>query len=254
MSMQYELSGLRRQAFTLIELLVVIAVIAILAAILFPVFARARENARRSACQSNLKQIGLGVLQYTQDYDEKLPINYGSNSANGSDPVDVFPYYEAQANAQMCWIVSVQPYVKSWQLFACPAAAKWTDTSWTDGIPTTISDTNYNGNGVIFHSISPIYVSASQSLATIPNSASIIMVQEYAQRTCDASIRPNSSNATQYKNVLISGQSQIHFDGSNFLFCDGHVKWRKKTTLTAREFGINSDDPAPATGPYTADF
>jgi prepilin-type N-terminal cleavage/methylation domain-containing protein len=63
----------KKRAFTLIELLVVIAIIAILAAILFPVFARARENARRSSCQSNLKQIGLGVLQYTQDYDETLP-------------------------------------------------------------------------------------------------------------------------------------------------------------------------------------
>ena len=60
-----------KSGFTLIELLVVIAIIAILAAMLFPVFARARENARRSSCQSNLKQIGLGLLQYSQDYDER---------------------------------------------------------------------------------------------------------------------------------------------------------------------------------------
>ena len=68
-------SGRRRinAAFTLIELLIVIAIITILAAILFPVFARARENARRSACQSNLKQLGLGIAQYTQDYDERYP-------------------------------------------------------------------------------------------------------------------------------------------------------------------------------------
>src|SRR4028118_1774787 len=67
-------AGISRSGFTLIELLVVIAIIGILASILFPVFARARENARRSSCQSNLKQIGLGILQYTQDYDEKLPL------------------------------------------------------------------------------------------------------------------------------------------------------------------------------------
>ena len=64
----------KRSGFTLIELLVVIAIIAILAAILFPVFARARENARRTSCVSNLKQIGLGIMQYTQDYDERYPL------------------------------------------------------------------------------------------------------------------------------------------------------------------------------------
>ena len=74
-----------KKAFTLIELLVVIAIIAILAAILFPVFARARENARRASCQSNLKQIGLGLIQYSQDYDEQLtPAWSGSNTFPGT--------------------------------------------------------------------------------------------------------------------------------------------------------------------------
>ncbi|RYG53119.1 DUF1559 domain-containing protein, partial [bacterium] len=71
-SLSFNQSVTTRKAFTLIELLVVIAIIAILAAILFPVFGRARENARRSSCQSNLKQIGLGIMQYTQDYDERI--------------------------------------------------------------------------------------------------------------------------------------------------------------------------------------
>src|SRR5471032_2605405 len=67
-------SSVRSIGFTLIEILVVIAIIAILAAILFPAFARARENARRASCQSNLKQIGIGMTQYCQDYDERLPM------------------------------------------------------------------------------------------------------------------------------------------------------------------------------------
>src|SRR3954451_12245993 len=96
-----------RRAFTLIELLVVISIIAILAAILFPVFARARENARRSSCQSNLKQISLGIIQYVQDYDETYPMIY--NHIVGRTP----PY--------QCWGEWVQPYVKSQQVFTCPS-------------------------------------------------------------------------------------------------------------------------------------
>ncbi|RYG65628.1 DUF1559 domain-containing protein, partial [bacterium] len=96
-------SGKIRSAFTLIELLVVIAIIAILAAILFPVFGRARENARRSSCQSNLKQIGLGIMQYTQDYDERYPVR-------------AWPTDET-----MSWRRVTQPYIKSAQVFSCPS-------------------------------------------------------------------------------------------------------------------------------------
>src|SRR4028118_1234439 len=104
--MQSRSKFVKQKGFTLIELLVVIAIIAILAAILFPVFARARENARRASCQSNLKQIGLGVMQYTQDYDEKLPNNF-----YGTVGVDIDPK----------WVDVIQPYVKSTQLFTCPS-------------------------------------------------------------------------------------------------------------------------------------
>src|SRR4028118_1183664 len=100
---------LRRAAhrgFTLIELLVVIAIIAILAAILFPVFARARENARRASCMSNLKQIGLGVMQYTQDWDERYPCNNQTNATGNA----------AEANvATSGFQTSVFPYLKSGQ-------------------------------------------------------------------------------------------------------------------------------------------
>lgn len=98
-----------KKAFTLIELLVVIAIIAILAAILFPVFGRARENARRSSCQSNMKQMGLGVMQYVQDYDEKYPQAYWY--VNDTDGPGGYVH----------WSSMIQPYTKSFQLFVCPS-------------------------------------------------------------------------------------------------------------------------------------
>jgi prepilin-type N-terminal cleavage/methylation domain-containing protein/prepilin-type processing-associated H-X9-DG protein len=98
----------QRTAFTLIELLVVIAIIAILAAILFPVFARAREQARKAACMSNLKQIGLGVMMYVQDYDETYPAADIMDTDTGA--------------IQSYWFKIIVPYVKDKPVFVCPTA------------------------------------------------------------------------------------------------------------------------------------
>src|ERR1700709_1970798 len=98
----------RHSAFTLIELLVVIAIIAILAAILFPVFAKAREKARQTSCLSNEKQISLGILQYIQDYDEMFPISVSN------------PALVPTAGSIIGWADASQPYIKSIGVLQCP--------------------------------------------------------------------------------------------------------------------------------------
>ncbi|MEO6908258.1 MAG: DUF1559 domain-containing protein, partial [Abditibacteriaceae bacterium] len=126
------LQKLKRRAFTLIELLVVISIIAILAVILFPVFARARENARRAACQSNLKQIGLGFAQYIQDYDGHYPygcdkyVNTSNAGAQDAHSEMDSGYACEQQGTRMHWADKLQPYVKSKQLFGCPSMTSYT--------------------------------------------------------------------------------------------------------------------------------
>jgi prepilin-type N-terminal cleavage/methylation domain-containing protein len=112
----------RRRAFTLIELLVVIAIIAILAAILFPVFAQAREMARMSSCGSNMKQLSTSVMMYTQDYDETYPM--------------VVNYAAATTAPDRMWMATVQPYLKNEKVFLCPSAQNakfapdWAGRGW----------------------------------------------------------------------------------------------------------------------------
>jgi prepilin-type N-terminal cleavage/methylation domain-containing protein len=115
----------RQSGFTLIELLVVIAIIAILAAILFPVFARAREKANQTSCLSNLKQLDLGVLMYAQDYDQRLPTHRADHAVNFLYPDGVQMQYRGP------WYVTIYPYIKNVQLYNCPSTSfKW-NGRWT---------------------------------------------------------------------------------------------------------------------------
>ena len=204
------------QAFTLIELLVVIAIIAILAAILFPVFARARENARRSSCQSNLKQIGLGVMQYTQDYDEKYPMR----QYDGSD-----------LGVAMSWRRTTYPYVKSTQIYKCPSnsspyrggLAEDSQTNQLNALPAGAQQQfpiSYviNGTQVYIGGQPPSEFGRSQSLAAVGDSAQTILVCEnnygFAEQPFNYGV-PDFTNFFAYRG---------HLGNDNFLFCDGHVK------------------------------
>jgi prepilin-type N-terminal cleavage/methylation domain-containing protein/prepilin-type processing-associated H-X9-DG protein len=209
---------IKRKGFTLIELLVVIAIIAILAAILFPVFARARENARRASCQSNLKQIGLGIMQYTQDYDERLPAR-----VNGSQ--------EANSFRRVTF-----PYTKSTQIFSCPSntgSSDWANDS-TDaslnaaGLPLTSPrfTRSYSCNsdsGNIGGTAAMVYNNAS-SLAAITDVAQTVLVTETDASWVNTDI-PFNQTPTQVAAAVFSG----HLGTVNFLFADGHVKALKPT-------------------------
>jgi prepilin-type N-terminal cleavage/methylation domain-containing protein/prepilin-type processing-associated H-X9-DG protein len=196
--MQRHFSSAKR-GFTLIELLVVIAIIAILAAILFPVFARARENARRASCSSNLKQIGLGLMQYTQDYDERFPLRDPGGTLGN-------------------WKQLIQPYVKSTELFRCPSNNISTQlSSSTAALPAPQVNASYGINGRAGSSNSGI------ALAAVDAPATKIAVGEQNTTFTDV-MHPNWTQGE-----ITDRQWTKHLSTANHLFFDGHVKALRPT-------------------------
>ena len=211
------------KGFTLIELLVVIAIIAILAAILFPVFARARENARKASCISNLKQIGLGIMQYTQDYDERFPASRTPTTIGKN------------TNSPYPWQMVIQPYVKSYQVFRCPSAVSsnkvyYSNPTGDDGDDRIFVSYVCNGTGDannrnFWGGETPMNTTGigggasvgGASIARIKSAAQVILVGEVTTR----------------QDPEYWGESDLsflnHLGMTNFLFADGHVKSMKPT-------------------------
>jgi len=196
--------------FTLIELLVVVAIISLLAAILFPVFSRARENARRASCMSNMKQIGLAFMMYAQDYDEKLPDSYANDN----------------------WQEPLFPYLKNAQILRCPSTPKEPSDSHVSSSkpfdyrwPTYAID-GHGNNGMLRTNGLPLAAIDEPSVTWLLVESK--NADYYESRGYGMSYVKlyEKSEANVYSETDVDFER--HLGGSNITYADGHVKWLKK--------------------------
>jgi prepilin-type N-terminal cleavage/methylation domain-containing protein/prepilin-type processing-associated H-X9-DG protein len=207
-----------RRGFTLIELLVVIAIIAILAAILFPVFARAREKARQSSCLSNVKQMMTAVMMYVQDYDERFPRYAGYRAPSVVMPEGGYDY----------WFECIYPYTKNAQIFSCPSQSHSGIRSGgsTANHPDFPDGVNYGWNTYL----------NTDSLADIERPTRLGVIADGYNNYWRLQRPPDTNHYMWSWNR--------HNDGSNVGFADGHAKWVK---VYYRD-GVEVPDDSPVLG------
>jgi len=244
------LNKIQSKAFTLIELLVVIAIIAILAAILFPVFAQARESARTTSCLNNEKQLTLAILQYVQDYDEKMPIfvyglspsdpRYGKRDESGGQYVD----------HNFGWDEACQPYIKNKQVEICPSSG-FPGNDYNDP---TKDDSGWTGslNYAINCRLAARFTNPA-GLAQLNYPAVTILLSEDGTQTSEGACRADSGwewgwSGDQKASLVAEGADGAqpaplarHKSGANYAFSDGHAKWYNAHALGLQPDGTATD-------------
>jgi prepilin-type processing-associated H-X9-DG protein len=219
----------------LIELLVVIAIIAILAAILFPVFAQARAKARQTACLSNMKQIGLGIMSYVQDYDELYPVNNMSYA-----PTDANKEFSA-------WMQHIQPYVKNVDLFLCPDTRKQTSSNDFDTVLGPAGTTagsirvprfSIGANEWVFQVAGrpSLFAPRAIEMSAIGKPAELALIADATYILFQQPERIMAANWNGSPTAIAAGEEvnpqwARHTGGSTIVFADGHAKWQAQASM-----------------------
>ena len=245
----------KRRGFTLIELLVVIAIIAILAAILFPVFAKARDMARQTTCTSNLKQLALGQAMYLQDYDERF-----AAWAPNTSPINAWN----NPNGAGWWMNEIQPYVKNYGVYACPNDTRnegqtngWGYSIVPNSNPVKYYNVSYGMNEWL-HNVG----NSSNKLAAVPYPAQNVMMADAEGPlindwdSCGGTF-PYGFTRVWYANYDAWGpwgneqnyeaykKYARHNEGSVLAFVDGHVKYMKNRSFKIQ---VNPNGVCPQDG------
>jgi prepilin-type N-terminal cleavage/methylation domain-containing protein/prepilin-type processing-associated H-X9-DG protein len=263
------------RAFTLIELLVMIAIIAILASILFPVFARARDKARQTSCLSNLKQLGTATLAYVQDFDETWPLTRPVTNGVNESAATAWPasdtFTTPSPTTRSVWHNALEPYTKSWAIWACPSGDDWNMfnepesalgqvrfsyalnaymNAWPEGQIVRSAETAVlveMPKDRRVRKYVPVISAPYQNGGSIPSGPSPCSDTPVPYQFC------RETNTIWYlDNAGYMGSSSgtywVHGEGTNSVYADGHAKWARNPSKAALWTGVDGQGAAKFPG------